>query len=86
MIPHFKSFNFFKLPFNNLRLPKSEKVILSHQLKIERAKGKVYNILVFDLSKWTNILRHIKREKWTDKMGQREYLKRQHNRIAATEM
>ena len=56
-IVHFIGFNFPKLPFNNLKLHKSEKVDMSHQFNSEGAKGKV-NTLIYDFSKWMNILGH----------------------------
>ena len=41
----------------------SVKIELSHQLKIESAKGKVYNILVFDFLKYKmNVLENLKKK------------------------
>ena len=57
-----------------MKLPKNVKVDVSHQFKSEKAKGEVYVILVIDFTKWTNILRHPKRKKWTNKLGRKEYI------------
>ena len=73
----FKNFNFSKLPSSILILPKSGIVDVSYQFKSDSAEKEVYNILVADFLKWTNILGHPKREKdkqiWT-----RVYYKRIH--------
>ena len=50
---HFKSFNFPKLLIDNLKLPKTRKVKISHQFKSKMAKGEVYKVLVVAFLKWT---------------------------------
>ena len=50
---HFRNFNFPKLLVDNLKLPKTRKVKMSHQFKSEMAKGEVYKVLVVAFLKWT---------------------------------
>ena len=47
----FKHFNFPKLPFNNLKLPKKWKVNVSHQFKSVGVKEEVYHTLAVDFWK-----------------------------------
>ena len=70
----FKSFKIPKLPFNNLKLLKNKWVKMWKYHINSKVKGKRRSIQHFGFLKWTNILKHHKKEKLTNKLRQRESL------------
>ena len=71
-MPHFKTLTFQNYPptiWNYLKVKKW----LCRSIQNKAVKGEIHNILVVDFSNLTNILGHLKGEKWTNKLLWREF-------------